>query len=393
MAKILIADDHDGIRRFLVTLLGCAGHEIIEACDGVDALRKAAAYRPDLVISDLLMPAMDGFEFVRLLRSEPALKDAAVIFYTAAFAQQEALDLARACGAIYFVPKLCRPGTLVRAVNEALKLPPPAHPDPLDQVDFRSNHLMLLTNSLSQKVTELETANRNLAEAYDATLAGWVRALELRDKETEGHSQRVAELTLRLARVIGFADADLVHIRRGALLHDIGKLAVSDRILLKPGALSGSERAVMETHPGLAYDMLRPIPYLRAALDIPYCHHEKWDGSGYPRGLRAAQIPLTARVFAVVDVWDALTSDRPYRAAWPQPKARSYIHEQEGSHFDPGIAELFLCIPEIAAGAARRPAPDDLRDDMANTLVGERAREGSALPSYHESGQFLQSKE
>ena len=374
MAKILIVDDHDGIRRFLATLLGCAGHEVVEACDGADALRKAAAHRPDLVISDLLMPAMDGFEFVRLLRSEPALEDTGVIFYTAVFAQQEALDLARACGAIYFVQKPCPPETLLGTVNEALKLPPPAHPQPLDHTDFRADHLMLLTNSLSQKVTELETANRNLTEAYDATLEGWVRALELRDKETEGHSQRVTELTLRLARVIGFGDTELVHIRRGALLHDIGKLGVPDRILLKPGALTRSERAVMETHPGLAYDMLRPIQYLREALDIPYCHHEKWDGSGYPRGLRQEQIPLTARAFAVVDVWDALTSDRPYRAAWPQPKAHSYIHEQAGTHFDPGVAELFLRIPEIAAGAY--PCP-------------RLSREESALPSYHEPGQFL----
>ncbi|HKZ70871.1 MAG TPA: HD-GYP domain-containing protein, partial [Anaerolineales bacterium] len=150
------------------------------------------------------------------------------------------------------------------------------------------------------------------------------------------------ELTLRLAREMGIDDAELVHIRRGALLHDIGKMGVPDSILLKPGPLTEEEWAIMHQHPTHAFEMLAPIDYLRQALDIPYCHHEKWDGAGYPRGLKGERIPLAARIFAVVDVWDALRSDRPYRGGWPEEQVREYIREQAGKHFDPAVAEMFL---------------------------------------------------
>ncbi len=188
----------------------------------------------------------------------------------------------------------------------------------------------------------VQRTHLELSTAYDATIAGWSRALDLRDHETEGHSQRVTEMTLRLAEEMGISQADLVHIRRGALLHDIGKLGVPDLILLKPGKLTDEEWVVMHQHPTLAYDMLLPIQYLRPALDIPYCHHEKWDGTGYPRGLQGEQIPLAARIFAIVDVWDALRSDRPYRAGWSAEKIREYILEQTGKHFDPQVVKTFI---------------------------------------------------
>jgi PAS domain S-box-containing protein/putative nucleotidyltransferase with HDIG domain len=189
---------------------------------------------------------------------------------------------------------------------------------------------------------DLEHANLALLQAYDATIEGWSRALDLRDKETEGHTQRVTELTLKLARAMGLTNSDLVHIRRGALLHDIGKMGVPDGILLKEGPLTEEEWKIMRQHPRFAYEMLSPIDYLRPALDIPYCHHEKWDGSGYPRGLKGEEIPLAARLFAVVDVYDALTSDRPYRPAWPKEKTLEYIRQQSGSHFDPQVVETFM---------------------------------------------------
>jgi PAS domain S-box-containing protein/putative nucleotidyltransferase with HDIG domain len=189
---------------------------------------------------------------------------------------------------------------------------------------------------------ELEQANLALLQAYDATIEGWSRALDLRDKETEGHTQRVTELTLRLARAMGITNSDLVHIRRGALLHDIGKMGVPDAILLKPGPLTEEEWGIMRKHPQFAYEMLAPIDYLRPALDIPYGHHEKWDGTGYPRALKGNQIPLAARIFAVIDVFDALTSDRPYRKRWTQEMALNYIHEQAGKHFDPEVVQKFL---------------------------------------------------
>ncbi|NJN65530.1 MAG: response regulator [Chloroflexaceae bacterium] len=158
---------------------------------------------------------------------------------------------------------------------------------------------------------QLQRSNTDLSRAYDATIEGWARALELRDAETEGHCRRVTDLTIQLARRMGFSDEDIVHIRRGAILHDIGKMAIPDAILLKAGPLTREERTVMQQHTVYAYKLLSPIPFLRSALDIPYCHHEKWDGTGYPRGLKGEDIPLTARIFAVVDVWDALRSDRP----------------------------------------------------------------------------------
>jgi putative nucleotidyltransferase with HDIG domain len=189
---------------------------------------------------------------------------------------------------------------------------------------------------------DLQRSNADLGLAYEATIEGWSRALDLRDNETEGHTLRVTAEALKLARSLGVRQDELDHIRRGALLHDIGKIGVPDSILLKPGPLAVEEWAVMRRHPIIAYEMLSPIPYLRPALDIPYCHHEKWNGSGYPRGLRGEQIPLAARIFAVVDVWDALSSGRPYRSAWEPDAVVKYIRSQGGEHFDPHVAEAFL---------------------------------------------------
>jgi PAS domain S-box-containing protein len=188
----------------------------------------------------------------------------------------------------------------------------------------------------------LERSHTELQTAYDATLEGWVAALDLRDHETEGHTQRVTSLTVALARMLGFSEEDVQHVRRGALLHDIGKIGVPDKVLLKPGKLTDEELAEMRMHPVYAHEWLSSIAYLRPALDIPYCHHEKFDGSGYPRGLAGAAIPLAARLFAVVDVWDALSHDRVYRKAWPRERVLAHLQEHAGSHFDPMIVNLFL---------------------------------------------------
>ncbi len=191
---------------------------------------------------------------------------------------------------------------------------------------------------------ELQRSNLELTLAYDATIEGWSHALDLRDEGTEGHTQRVTHLTLKLARELGIQDEELNYLRRGAILHDIGKMGISDEILLKPGKLKSEEMAVMKKHPEYANQMLSTIRYLKPSLDIPYYHHEKWDGSGYPRGFMGEQIPLAARLFAIVDVWDALTNNRPYRDAWSKPKALEYIKEQSGKHFDPAIVKSFLKI-------------------------------------------------
>ncbi|RMF48653.1 MAG: GAF domain-containing protein [Anaerolineae bacterium] len=195
---------------------------------------------------------------------------------------------------------------------------------------------------MSEMFSGLERANTELRIAYDATIEGWAKALELRDNETKGHSDRVTDMTVQLAGLMGFDAEQLTYVRWGALLHDIGKMGIPDSILHKPGPLTDEEWQIMRMHPVYAYNLLREIEFLGPAIDIPYCHHEKWDGSGYPQGLRGEQIPLAARLFAIVDVWDALRSDRPYRKAWPREKACRFIMEQSGIHFDPEVVRLFL---------------------------------------------------
>ena len=194
----------------------------------------------------------------------------------------------------------------------------------------------------AQLFNSLQRSNNNLLMAYDATIEGWSRAMDLHDKETQDHTHRVLERTLRLAARMGLSRMEQLHLRRGVLLHDVGKLGVPEAILQKREKLTSEEWQIIQKHPTYAFELLSPIEYLRPALDIPYCHHEKWDGSGYPRGLHAEEIPLAARIFAVVDVWDALTSDRPYRPAWTQKQAREYIREQSGKHFDPKVVQEFI---------------------------------------------------
>lgn len=189
---------------------------------------------------------------------------------------------------------------------------------------------------------DLQRSNFELALAYDRTIKGWSHALDLRDRETNDHTSRVTMMTMKLARMAGMPESEIVHLRRGALLHDIGKMGIPDAILLKADYLTQEEWEIMRMHPTYSYEMLSPIEYLRPALDIPYCHHERWDGTGYPRGLRGEEIPLAARLFAVVDVWDALRTDRPYRKGWSEEQVREYIRSQSGTHFDPHAVELFF---------------------------------------------------
>jgi response regulator RpfG family c-di-GMP phosphodiesterase len=189
---------------------------------------------------------------------------------------------------------------------------------------------------------DLQHSNQIVTDAYDRTIEGWSRVLEFRDRETEGHSVRVTNMTIRMAEALGLDSEEQVHIRRGALLHDIGKLSIPDSILLKAGPLTDEEWGIMRKHPVYAYDLLLPIDYLRPALDIPHYHHERWDGTGYPCRLKGKDIPLPARMFAMIDVWDALSSDRPYRAAWSLEQVKEYLKAQSGTHFDPELITIFL---------------------------------------------------
>jgi|GEM_PF-1206574 len=236
--------------------------------------------------------------------------------------------------------KVVRASSEVAAGNLEVTITPTGE----DEITSLTHSFNKMVASLQKSKTDLVQAHQDTIEAYDRTIEGWCKALELRDDVTEGHTQRVTDMTVSIAYEMGFNDEQLVHIRRGALMHDIGKMAIPDSILKKPGSLNDREWQVMRNHPNYAYEMLHRIAFLKPALTIPYCHHEKWDGTGYPRGLKEEEIPLEARIFAIVDVWDALRSKRPYRAALPVAEVLRMIKKEKGAHFDPRVVDVFLSI-------------------------------------------------
>jgi HD-GYP domain-containing protein (c-di-GMP phosphodiesterase class II) len=242
---------------------------------------------------------------------------------------------------IYFIAPLIAKGKLLGALEIYHRAPIIMKTEWLKFLETLAGQTAIAIDNATL-FADLQRSNTDLTQAYDTTLEGWSAALDLRDKETEGHTERVTAMTLRLAERMGVNPQELIQIRRGALLHDIGKMGIPDRILLKPDHLTDEEWVIMSMHPTYAFQLLKPIAYLTPALEIPYCHHEKWDGTGYPRGLKGEEIPLAARTFCIADVYDALTSNRPYRAAWPKDKALNHIQELSGSHFDPQVVDAFL---------------------------------------------------
>ena len=324
-SMVLIVDDEYSGRETLQSVLEGEGYELEMAENGSQAIEKAKKLLPDVILLDIMMPGMTGFEVCQRIRSDPQIAEIPIIVLTALDDRESLLNALKA-GADDFISK------------------------PFDRFELRARLLGITRLNRYQKLlqerTKLREANEHLLAAYEETIEGLSHALDLRDKETEGHSLRVTELTIRLAQAYGLTEEEITHIRRGALLHDMGKIGVPDAILQKPAALSDEEWRVMRKHPQYVYDMLYSVQYLRPALSIPYCHHEKWDGTGYPRGLKGEQIPMAARLFAVADVWDALTSDRPYRPAWSREEALDFIREQSGSHFDPLVVDLFFRVIE-----------------------------------------------
>jgi putative nucleotidyltransferase with HDIG domain len=510
---ILIVDDEPSGRETLAALLHAQGYRLEFAASGAEALAQAAALQPDLILLDVMMPGMDGFEVCRRVRADPAIAEVPIVLITAlddrgsrlegieagaddfiskpfdrtelrariraitrlnryryeisARKQAEArgkrqierlaamraidaaivssLDLNVTLNVIldqvaallqidaaavllstapgqaleYVAVRGIRRETLapdsecagfVAQHRRVLRLPgsvagaPAAHAlggqgfvsyfgvpllakgrvagvleifhrTALEPDQEWSEFLETLAGQAAIAIDHaalfesMQRANLDLTLAYDTTLEGWARALELRDKETEGHSQRVTAMTLRLARALGVSEPELAHIRRGALLHDIGKMGIPDSILLKPGPLTDAEWEVMRKHPTYAYELLAPIAYLRPSLEIPYAHHERWDGTGYPHGLKGEQIPIAARIFALVDVWDALSCDRPYRTAWPPEQVHAHLRSLAGSHFDPRIAAVFLdsVLAERTQPAYAVLVVDD-HDDIAQAM-------------------------
>jgi putative two-component system response regulator len=320
-STVLIVDDEESGRQTLESILEGEGYNLIMAENGPQAIDKAKMFLPDVILLDVMMPGMTGFEVCERIRNDPPVAEIPIIILTA-LDDRESLLTGLKAGADDFISK------------------------PFDRFELRARLIGITRinryHKLVQEREKLQEAHTHLLDAYEATIEGWSHAMDLRDRETEGHSRRVTDLTVKMAREHGMSEDDLVYVRRGALLHDMGKLGIPDAILQKPDKLTDEEWKIMRMHPQFAYDMLSRVEYLKAALDIPFCHHEKWDGSGYPRGLKGEEIPVAARIFAVVDVWDALTSDRPYRPAWSREDTLAYIREQSGKHFDPQIVELFF---------------------------------------------------
>ncbi len=372
--KILLVDDNIDSLSILSLILEHEGYDIISAVNGAEALQKARQTPPDLVISDILMPVMDGFTLCREWKKDDLLKEIPFIFYSAEYTDEKDEKLALKEGADKYIRKPVDPELFLSIIPDVMSSAGNTRgktrkPENENQEEIFKLYNERLIKKLEQKMLDLEHevtehkqakdkiqrlfidlqhSNAELVHAYDATIEGWSKALDLRDRETEGHSQRVAMKTIHVSREMGIKEPDLIHIKRGALLHDMGKIGIPDKILLKPGPLTEEEKIIMRNHPLYAYDMLSSITFLLPALDIPYCHHEKWDGTGYPRGLKKEKIPLSARIFSIVDVHDALTHDRQYRSAWQKEKAVEYISSLTGTHFDPKIAGVFLrVIPDL----------------------------------------------
>ncbi len=333
--RILVVDDEPAVRSIIAAMLARSGYEAITASDAEEALnrlREDPAY--DLVLSDIMMPGTDGIALLeRICVDHPGIP---VVLITAVYDVQVAANAFRGGAADYLLKPFKR-FQLENVVRRAIE-----HGRLIRQNNaYRHN----LEEMVSARTAQLRTALLDLERSYDITLEAMGAALDLRDEETEGHSRRVTAYTVALARAMGISSHELRVIARGAFLHDIGKIAIPDRILLKPGRLDPEEMAIMREHCLRGYEMVHKIPFLREAAEIVYAHQEHFDGNGYPRRLRGGQIPLGARIFAIADTLDAMTSDRPYRKATTFPVAQQEISHCSGTQFDPAIVEVFLRMP------------------------------------------------
>ncbi|WP_346356006.1 HD domain-containing phosphohydrolase [Azotosporobacter soli] len=331
--QILIIEDLEDDMLLLLRTLRQGGYAVDYGwVDDEASLRSALTRDWDIVISDFSMPSFDGMDALRIVREHDDTLP--FILLSGAIGEDDAVQAMKS-GANDYIMK----------GNKARLLP--AVEREIREARDRRRHRQLEESFLSQErlaAQALQKAYHDLAEAYDSTLLGWALAVQLRDQDTGIHSQQVTTMTLELAAALDYPAEEMIHLKRGALLHDIGKLGIPDAILLKQGPLNDEEWLIMKKHPVYAYEWLQSIEYLQPALAIPYSHHERWDGSGYPQGLRGEDIPLAARIFAVVDVWEALCTDRPYRKAWSAEKAKAHIAQNSGTHFDPKIVERFLSL-------------------------------------------------
>ncbi len=328
--KILVIDDDAQLAFGLNAMLKRAGFQTQVAHNGYDGIEIAQRFTPDLIVCDVMMPVLNGFEVLERLSHTDKHCDIPFIFLTARTAPADKLHGLRE-GADDYITKPFLPEELILRIEAILGR---------KEVTIKQT-----TKGRQEKIIHLQHQIRllqNQSNVDNDFVEGLVNMLRLRDNETEEHSRRVLELSEKMGIALGIQGDDLKYLRWGAVLHDIGKIAIPDRILNKPGPLTDEERAIIQEHVVYAYKLLAPLNLPSAVADIPLYHHEKWDGTGYPEGLKENEIPVAARIFAIVDVWDALTSDRPYRKAWSVEKTIAYLTEQKGKHFDPQLVGVFL---------------------------------------------------
>jgi putative nucleotidyltransferase with HDIG domain len=333
--KILVVDDEEPIREVVSTLLEAQGFHCMTASNGRAAQELAPKFLPDLVLSDMIMPEMDGMRLLEWLREYDA--DVPVIMVTAIHDISTALEAIRR-GAYDYILKPFEKDQLFLSVRRALQ----HRRLILENRNYQRN----LEDLVEERTAQLSGALTQLEQSYDDTLEALGSALDLRDAETEGHCQRVTAFTISIAKAMEVPSEFLPILARAAFLHDIGKMAIPDGILRKPGPLNDEERVVMKTHCEIGYNMLTRIPFLRDAAEIVLAHQEFYDGTGYPRGLKGEEIPLGARIFSIADAVDAMISDRPYRRALPIAHARDEVKRCSGTQFDPQVVEVFMAIPD-----------------------------------------------
>ncbi len=332
--RILIVDDESNVRSVLMRHLTDSHTECVTSHSAFDALNKIKSQRFSLVISDVMMPGMSGVELLRFVKKQDP--EIAVIIITGLMDINTAVDSLRT-GACDFITKPFDLTTIRRAVGRALER---------RQLLIENRYYQQeLEKKVRERTLELNGALYEVEESYKITLEALVTALDAREHETQAHSQRVREYTLTLAVQLGFDGEGLIQAGRGALLHDVGKIGVPDSILLKPGKLTEQEWIEMKKHPQIGFEILQNIKFLSATAEIVLCHQERWDGEGYPNSLAGRDIPLGARIFAVVDTLDAMTSNRPYRRSLSFEAALNEIRQCAGTQFDPQVVEAFFSIP------------------------------------------------
>ena len=359
--RILVVDDEEVIRDYVCTVLVAAGYRCAAAASGVEALGLLTAGEEfELMLSDMMMAEMRGD--VLLERTKEQFPDMPVIMVTAVNDISEALKSIRN-GAYDYLLKPFEREQLLNTVNRALE-------NRRLRLENRRYQLHL-ESRVAERTADLQRANAELRKSYDITLEALGDALDLKDAETEGHSKRVTAFTIAIARAMGLDDDNIRVIARGAFLHDIGKMAIPDNVLRKPGPLNEEELNIMREHCLRGYQMVTKIPFLTEAAEIVYSHQERWDGTGYPRGLKGEEIPLGARIFAIADTLDAMTSDRPYRGAQSYQAAREEIERWSGRQFDPVIVQVFLSMPQgIWENVRRQIHPQVFRVPEVPELAG-----------------------